>query len=301
MEPSWDVFISYATSDSAVVAPIQKEIENHGLTVWRDKSSIRLGERLRAAINNGIRRSRSIVVFISRRSLASPWVLNELDAAMLREVRERRTVVIPVLIGRVESDDLPADLQGKLHFDLRNGWKKQWMRERGRFLAALTAAAREAQPEEPPEFPFGEELVGRLLGHRFSREAEADDAVSLAEVFAEKFVEVYDKARHPQDRALIRQLVDRYGRYGLRHIFLYWIDVTQLDPRGFTSEDMKVVFDNTLMTVALLGGSDDWAAQGIKLTAQIPDGDEMQVRIERIEDGQERTRPQSSCPGSDGP
>jgi TIR domain len=113
MPSHYDVFVSYSSRDTAIVSRVVKDLSQAGLTVWWDQSSIRPAERIREAINRGIQNSATVLIFISSKSLESRWVLNELDAAMLKEISERKPLVFPVLIGRIATDSLPEDLKGK--------------------------------------------------------------------------------------------------------------------------------------------------------------------------------------------
>jgi TIR domain len=126
MTASWDVFISHSTQDVEIVTQVADDLEDVGLSVWLDRSTIGPGERIREKINLGIKNSTVVLIFISRRSLKSRWVLNELDAAMLREINERRPLLLPVLIGRVHTNELPEDLKGKKYLDLRYNFEKKY-------------------------------------------------------------------------------------------------------------------------------------------------------------------------------
>src|SRR6185436_6844129 len=59
LEREWDVFISYASEDaSTVVQPLATLLERAGVRVWLDSWEIRVGDRIRQSIDEGLRRSR---------------------------------------------------------------------------------------------------------------------------------------------------------------------------------------------------------------------------------------------------
>ena len=66
------------------------------------------GSRLRDRINDGIGRARYFIVALTPESVTASWVRHELDAAMLRELDEKRIVVIPLLYGDVSATDVPS-------------------------------------------------------------------------------------------------------------------------------------------------------------------------------------------------
>jgi hypothetical protein len=134
------VFISYARADKRIADVIHRDLTRADFRVWRDTAAIGAGARLRSSIEDGIRGSASVVIIVSIRSLSSQWVLNELDAAMLREIRERRTVVIPVVIGRIATEALPSDLQARLFIDLRYSFESRYRKHRSQLHAAIATA-----------------------------------------------------------------------------------------------------------------------------------------------------------------
>ena len=130
MAKKWDVFVSYATKDSRSVSHVVSDLESSGLSVWQDVSAIQPGSRIREAINEGIQSSKSFLVFLSKRSTKSRWVLNELDAAMVQEINNQRNFVIMVLLGNIAIDEIPADIQGKRFIDLRYNFQHKYLAQR---------------------------------------------------------------------------------------------------------------------------------------------------------------------------
>ncbi len=67
---TWDVFISHASEDKADVAlPLRDALVALGVTVWLDKTELRIGDSLRRKIDEGIRSSRFGVVVLSKHFL----------------------------------------------------------------------------------------------------------------------------------------------------------------------------------------------------------------------------------------
>lgn len=77
---TWDVFISHASEDKAAVAlPLAKALRSHGLSVWIDKTELRIGDSLRRKIDYGLAHSSFGVVVFSKPFFAKGWPQYELD------------------------------------------------------------------------------------------------------------------------------------------------------------------------------------------------------------------------------
>ncbi len=100
----WDVFISHASEDKDSVArPLSSALESIGLRVWFDATQLKLGDSLRAKIDEGLARSRFGVVIVSPAFLAKRWPLREVAGFFARG--SDREVVLPVL-HNVSSQEL---------------------------------------------------------------------------------------------------------------------------------------------------------------------------------------------------
>src|SRR5690348_16534827 len=63
----WDVFISHASEDKQeIAAPLAAKLTQRGIAVWYDDFSLKIGDSLRASIDNGLINSRYGVVILSR-------------------------------------------------------------------------------------------------------------------------------------------------------------------------------------------------------------------------------------------
>ena len=92
----WDVFISHASEDKEeFVRPLAELLRQHGLRVWYDEFTLKVGDGLRRSIDRGLARSRYGVVVISPNFLRKEWPQKELDGLVAREVDGVR-VILPV-------------------------------------------------------------------------------------------------------------------------------------------------------------------------------------------------------------
>lgn len=105
-EAEYDVFISHAFEDkAAVVVPLTDELVRQGLRVWVDYRELRLGDRLRQRIDEGLLRSRFGVVVVSPRFFAKQWPQTELDGLVALEMADGKKRILPVWHD-VEYDDV---------------------------------------------------------------------------------------------------------------------------------------------------------------------------------------------------
>ena len=108
----FDVFLSYHSGDGDWVALLKNRLGSKGIRVWLDSEQIRPGDRYPGALAQAIGQVHSVVVVLSRGSVASPWVEEEYGLALAKRRR-----VLAVLIDDVEP---PGFLQGRTWVDFRD-------------------------------------------------------------------------------------------------------------------------------------------------------------------------------------
>lgn len=91
---TWDVFISHASEDKESVAlPLRNALAELGVTVWLDKTELKLGDSLRRKIDQGIRSSRFGIVVLSETFFAKGWTNHELDGLVTRTVAGEQSLL----------------------------------------------------------------------------------------------------------------------------------------------------------------------------------------------------------------
>ena len=106
-----DVFVSYARSDKARVAPLVAAIEAQGWSVWWDPA-IDAGQQFDDQIEAELKAAKAVLVVWTPTSAASRWVRGE-----AREAADRGTLV-PV---RFDGASLPMDVRA-IHTTELDGW-----------------------------------------------------------------------------------------------------------------------------------------------------------------------------------
>lgn len=88
-------------------------------TVWIDKWELNVGDSLIQRVQEAVAGASALLVVLSKASVASEWVKKELSAGLVRELDEKRVVVLPVLL---EDCEIPLFLRDKLYADFRTNF-----------------------------------------------------------------------------------------------------------------------------------------------------------------------------------
>jgi len=92
----WDFFICHASEDkNAVAIPIHDRLVKKGYKVWLDQYTLKLGDRLRRKIEEGLRNSRYGVVILSPDFFAKKWPQDELDGLFALE-QDGKKRILPI-------------------------------------------------------------------------------------------------------------------------------------------------------------------------------------------------------------
>lgn len=108
------VFISYSTEDSHFARSLSKALKERSIGVWFDEQEIRVGDSLTKRIGEALHAHDFIIVVLSPASVKSQWVQKELAEAMMREIKQNRVVVLPVISRQCE---IPPFLTDKKYAD----------------------------------------------------------------------------------------------------------------------------------------------------------------------------------------
>ena len=110
------VFISYNHKDSDFVDKLSLALIKNNIKVWKDKWKISVGDSLINEIESGILGASYLIIVLSENSIRSDWVRKELNAALIREVDDKKIKILPVII---DDCDIPLFLREKLYVDFR--------------------------------------------------------------------------------------------------------------------------------------------------------------------------------------
>ena len=153
-----DVFVSYARSDKARVAPLVAAIEAKGWSVWWDPE-ITPGQEFDDQIEAEIDAAKAVLVVWTPVSVASRWVRGE-----AREAAER-SILVPV---RFEQARLPMDVRA-IHTTDLDGWGEDSASPPAQeFLRALAAMIARTQASKSAKAGSGSTAAPEKDSARFT-------------------------------------------------------------------------------------------------------------------------------------
>jgi hypothetical protein len=114
------VFLSHSSQDKAFVERLAHDLIMRGVRVWYSEWEIKVGDSLLQKISDGIDSSGWLLVVLSSSSIQSEWVRRELNAALILELEQRRSVF--VLPARIDDAEVPLLLREKLYADFRGDY-----------------------------------------------------------------------------------------------------------------------------------------------------------------------------------
>jgi hypothetical protein len=116
---TWDVFLSHASEDKPYVEELHRTLVAAGLQIWMDKAELRWGDKLRSRIDDGLKRSRFVIVVLSKAFLGlKKWTEYELDSAFaLETVNEKRILPLWHGITHDEVKNYSAGLSDRVALD----------------------------------------------------------------------------------------------------------------------------------------------------------------------------------------
>jgi hypothetical protein len=111
-----DIFISHSSRDKAAVTRLATILNFCAVDVWLDDWELEVGQSLTDEIAKAMEESRFIGILITENYNKTVWTKTEYKKALSREQKEKRTVMLPLIVGEAQ---IPAFLEDKLYVDLR--------------------------------------------------------------------------------------------------------------------------------------------------------------------------------------
>lgn len=138
------IFISYSQRDRAFADTLAANLVLNRHHIWMDRWELNVGDSLLDRIQAVLTGSSAILVLLSKSSVESEWCRRELNAGLMRELEERRTLLMPCLI---EDCTVPLFLRDKVHADFRTD-PDEALEQVNRALARVTNP-RQGRAETP--------------------------------------------------------------------------------------------------------------------------------------------------------
>ena len=113
------IFISYSHKNKEFVDNLAIQLVARNVNVWLDRWELNVGDSLIDKVQDAVDGASALLVILSKASTSSEWCKKELSSGLLRELEEKRVVVMPVLL---EDCDIPIFARGKLYADFRTNF-----------------------------------------------------------------------------------------------------------------------------------------------------------------------------------
>lgn len=110
------IFISHSSRDKAAAVSVATDLSFCAVDVWLDDWELEVGQSLTDEIAKAMDSSRFIAILITENYNKTVWTKTEYKKALAREQKEKRTVMLPLIVGEAE---IPDFLEDKIYIDLR--------------------------------------------------------------------------------------------------------------------------------------------------------------------------------------
>ena len=108
------IFISYNQKDKEFVDRLASNLVRMKHNVWMDRWELKVGDSITEKVESALTDSSAVIVIISKNSIESGWCRRELSAALVREIDEKRSILLPC---RIDDCEMPLFLKDKLYAD----------------------------------------------------------------------------------------------------------------------------------------------------------------------------------------
>ena len=111
-----DIFISHSSRDKDAALKLATTLNFCAIDVWLDDWELEVGQSLTDEIAKAMDDSRYIAILITENYNETVWTKTEYKKALAREQKEKRTVMLPLIVGEAQ---IPDFLEDKVYIDLR--------------------------------------------------------------------------------------------------------------------------------------------------------------------------------------
>ncbi len=96
----YSCFVSYSSVDGVFVERLHKDLQSAGIRCWFAPVEMRAGDPIRSRLDEAVALSEKLLVVLSRSSVDSQYVEEEVEVALEKERQQRRAVLLPLMIDR---------------------------------------------------------------------------------------------------------------------------------------------------------------------------------------------------------
>jgi len=122
----YSCFISYSSKNQQFADRIYADLQSKGVRCWFAPEDLRIGDKTRIAIDESIRTHDKLLLILSKYSVNSEWVEQEVETALAREREEKRLVLFPIRLDDTVMEiksGWPALIKNSRHIGDFKKWK----------------------------------------------------------------------------------------------------------------------------------------------------------------------------------
>jgi len=124
----YSCFISYSTEDTNFVTKFNFDLQNQGVRCWYAPEDMKIDDRILDSIDEAVRLRDKVLLILSKASIESNWVEDEVTKAFSEERQRNTTVLFPIRIDDAVFSTTEAwavKLRDNRNIDGFRDWKKK--------------------------------------------------------------------------------------------------------------------------------------------------------------------------------
>jgi uncharacterized protein YjbI with pentapeptide repeats len=144
-------FISYSAKDQAFAERLHAGLQDKGVRCWFAPEDLKIGDKTRERIDESIRVYDKLLLILSKHSMASQWVEQEVETALRKErdpKGKHKTMLFPIRLDdavmKVEGG-WPSLIRNTRHIGDFSGWK-----DHDRYQTAFARLLRDLKTDSKP-------------------------------------------------------------------------------------------------------------------------------------------------------
>lgn len=122
----YSCFISYSSQDQAFAERLYADLQNKGVRCWFAPEDMKIGDKIKLAIDQAIRLRDKLLLILSEYSINSDWVEKEVETALEEEGQRQQMVLFPVRLDDTvmsTGQTWAADIRRSRHIGDFSRWK----------------------------------------------------------------------------------------------------------------------------------------------------------------------------------
>ncbi len=124
----YSCFISYNSKDQKFAQQLHDDLQNNGVRCWFAPEDLKIGDEFRRTIGQQIRFRDKLLIILSKNSIGSEWVGDEVEKALAEEKEQKGLKLFPIrLDGAVlkTKDDWAEKIRLRRHIGDFSAWKDE--------------------------------------------------------------------------------------------------------------------------------------------------------------------------------